>query len=61
MLGLTNRQGKRRQPKSRSRDDDRKVPSIVKIALQEDDHDQLEIIFEVDEVFDCRQLIARRI
>ena len=58
MLGLTNRQGKRRQPKSRSRDDDRKVPSIVKIALQEDDQDQLEIIFEVDEVFDCRQLIA---
>ena len=58
MLGSTNKQGKRRQPKSRSRDDNRKVPFIVKNALQEDDQDQLEIIFEVDEVFDCLQLIA---
>ena len=58
MLGLTNRQGKRRQPKSRFRDVDPKVPSIVKNALQEDDQDQLEIIFEVDEEFDCPQSIA---
>ena len=58
MLGSTNKQVKRRQPKSRSRDDDRKVPSIVEDELQEGDQDQLEIIFEVDEEFDCPQLIA---
>ena len=58
MLGSTNRQGKRRQPKSRSRDDDRKIPSVVEDELQEDDQDQLEIIFEVDEVFDCPQSIS---
>ena len=39
MQGLKNRQGKRRQPKSRSRDDDRKVPSVVEVELQEDDQD----------------------
>jgi len=58
MLGLKSRQGKRRQPKSRSRDDDRKLPSVIEDELQEDDQDQLEIIFEVDEVFDCPQSIA---
>ena len=58
MLGLKNRQVKRLHPKSRSRDDDLKLSSVVKDELQEDDQDQLEIIFEVNEVFDCPQSIV---
>ena len=61
MLGLKIRQVKRLHPKSRSRDDDLKLSSVVKDELQEDDQDQLEIIFEVDKEFDCPQSIARRI
>ena len=50
MPGLSERQ---KAAKSKTRDEDQKFSSILEDELQEEDQDQWEIIFEVDEEFDC--------